>query len=78
MDKTNDVSMFQLIECPSIYELMANPDFHWEHTPLLEIWRQRDKDGSSGVILESYSPGESIPICTEALSGNMVNSEYIV
>ncbi|WP_411024808.1 hypothetical protein, partial [Salmonella sp. s57610] len=72
-------SMHQLlIECPSIYELMANPDFDWEHTPFLEIWRQQDKDRSSDVILESYSPEESIRICTDALSSNMVNSENIV
>ncbi|PSR87636.1 Lecithin-cholesterol acyltransferase-like [Actinidia chinensis var. chinensis] len=63
-----------LIECPSIYELMACPDFCWEHNPLLEIWRQHcDNDGNSNVMLESYSPEESISIFTEALASNTVN-----
>ncbi|CAL5412867.1 unnamed protein product [Camellia sinensis] len=67
-------SMHQLlIECPSIYELMASRDFHWEHTPLLEFWRQNcDSDGNSYVMLESYPPEESVPIFMEALSSNTV------
>ncbi|KAL0363734.1 UNVERIFIED_CONTAM: Lecithin-cholesterol acyltransferase-like 4 [Sesamum calycinum] len=62
-----------LIECPSIYELMACLDFKWEHIPRLEIWRQKcDDDGNSRVMLESYPPAESIPILMEALSVNKV------
>lgn len=70
-------SMHQLlIECPSIYELMPCPDFHWKHIPLLEIWREYlDKDGKSKVILESYDPAESVSIFKEALSSNTVNYE---
>ncbi|MBA0627909.1 hypothetical protein Godav_022707 [Gossypium davidsonii] len=63
-----------LIECPSIYELMACPYFHWEHMPLLEIWRE--KEGCNGIpqtILESYRPGESIDIFKESLSGNSID-----
>ncbi|XP_022723593.1 lecithin-cholesterol acyltransferase-like 4 isoform X2 [Durio zibethinus] len=68
-------SMHQLlIECPSIYELMACPHFHWQHIPLLEIWREEEScDGISRIILESYRPGESIDIFKEALSGNSVD-----
>ncbi|XP_039009202.1 lecithin-cholesterol acyltransferase-like 4 isoform X2 [Hibiscus syriacus] len=68
-------SMHQLlIECPSIYELMACPNFHWQHMPLLEIWREKEGcDGSPRTILESYHPGESIDIFKEALSGNTVD-----
>lgn len=67
-------SMHQLlIECPSIYELMACLDFKWEHIPRLEIWRQKcDGDGNSRIMLESYPPAESIPIFMEALSVNKV------
>ncbi|KAL0442335.1 UNVERIFIED_CONTAM: Lecithin-cholesterol acyltransferase-like 4 [Sesamum latifolium] len=67
-------SMHQLlIECPSIYELMACLDFKWEHIPRLEIWRHKcDGDGNSRVMLESYPPAESIPIFMEALSVNKV------
>ncbi|KAF9668189.1 hypothetical protein SADUNF_Sadunf15G0103400 [Salix dunnii] len=64
---------FQLIECPSIYELMACPHFHWQHLPVLEIWREKqDSDGNSQIILESYSPEESIQIFKDALSSNTV------
>ncbi|CAB4276731.1 unnamed protein product [Prunus armeniaca] len=68
-------SMHQLlIECPSVYELMACLDFHWEHIPLLEMWRQRlDGDGNSQIILESYPLAESVEIFKEALSSNTVN-----
>ncbi|XP_052202136.1 lecithin-cholesterol acyltransferase-like 4 [Diospyros lotus] len=65
-------SMHQLlIECPSIFELMACCDFRWEHNPTLEIWRQKyDTDGNYSVTLESYSAEESISVFTEALSSN--------
>ncbi|KAJ4702533.1 lecithin-cholesterol acyltransferase-like 4 [Melia azedarach] len=68
-------SMHQLlIECPSIYELMACQKFHWQHVPLLEIWREKeDADGNSHIILESYCPEESIEIYKEALSSNTVD-----
>ncbi|XP_021890047.1 lecithin-cholesterol acyltransferase-like 4 [Carica papaya] len=68
-------SMHQLlIECPSIYELMACPDFKWQHRPLLELWREKQGcDGNPGVILESYPPIESIKVFKEALLSNTVN-----
>ncbi|KAK4488575.1 hypothetical protein RD792_004341 [Penstemon davidsonii] len=62
-----------LIECPSIYELMACLDFKWEHTPLLEIWRQKNSDENATIMLESYPPAEAIPIFMEALSINKVS-----
>ncbi|KAM1007993.1 hypothetical protein EV1_004439 [Malus domestica] len=68
-------SMHQLlIECPSIYELMACLDFQWEHPPLLEMWRGRpDGDGKSQIMLESYPLVESVQIFKEALANNTVN-----
>ncbi|CAI9773336.1 unnamed protein product [Fraxinus pennsylvanica] len=68
-------SMHQmLIECPSIYELMACLDFRWEHIPLLEIWREMsDSDGNSTIMLESYPPIQAVSIFMEALSSNKVN-----
>ncbi|XVF40049.1 hypothetical protein PTKIN_Ptkin01aG0081300 [Pterospermum kingtungense] len=70
-------SMHQLlIECPSIYELMACPHFKWQHIPLLEIWREKEGcDGVPRIILESYRPKDSIDIFKEALSGNSVDYE---
>ncbi|KAM6551550.1 hypothetical protein CsatB_001358 [Cannabis sativa] len=69
-------SMHQLlIECPSVYELMACLDFDWEHIPLLEVWREKLVDGNSHVVLESYSPIESVEIFEKALTSNTVNHE---
>ncbi|WOL15719.1 hypothetical protein Cni_G24500 [Canna indica] len=59
-----------LIECPSIYELMACPNFHWEVLPVLQLWTEK-VDGS-GTLLESYGPMESITLMNEALANNMV------
>lgn len=71
--------IFQLLECPSFYELMACPDFCWENSPLLQIWKQNcDSDGNSNILLESYSPEESISIFTEALSTNTVRYDFLV
>ncbi|KAK9156280.1 hypothetical protein Sjap_003760 [Stephania japonica] len=62
-----------LIECPSIYELMASPSFDWKTTPLLEIWKgSTDADGESRIMLESYEGAEIIDILKQALAGNRV------
>ncbi|XP_051218933.1 lecithin-cholesterol acyltransferase-like 4 [Lolium perenne] len=58
-----------LIECPSIYELLASSTYHWEETPLLQIWRERlDDNGKKSALLESYGPAESIKMIAKALS----------
>ncbi|KAJ6793328.1 lecithin-cholesterol acyltransferase-like 4 [Iris pallida] len=62
-----------LIECPSIYELMASPNFSWENIPVLQIWRGKHGDGNNiCTLLESYSLTEMLPLMKEALSGNTV------
>ncbi|XP_014509174.1 lecithin-cholesterol acyltransferase-like 4 [Vigna radiata var. radiata] len=68
-------SMHQLlIECPSVYELRGCPNFHWQHVPVLELWRERhDSEGKSHVVLESYPPCDSIEILKQALVNNTVN-----
>ncbi|KAL3833792.1 hypothetical protein ACJIZ3_008528 [Penstemon smallii] len=48
-------------------------NFKWEHTPLLEIWRQKNSDENATIMLESYPPAEAIPIFMEALSINKVS-----
>lgn len=67
-------SMHQLlIECPSIYELMANPSFCWDNIPVLQLWRENhDLGGNLGTLLESYELTNSISLMNEALSSNMV------
>ncbi|XP_078166943.1 alpha/beta-Hydrolases superfamily protein isoform X1 [Carex rostrata] len=63
-----------LIECPSIYELMASPDFDWNDIPVLQVWRQRvDNSGQSISLLESYGPKEVIPLMAQALSNHKVS-----
>ncbi|KAJ4721649.1 Lecithin:cholesterol acyltransferase family protein [Melia azedarach] len=62
-----------LIECPSIYEMMTNPDFKWEKQPKIEVWRKQSSDGESSVKLESYGPVESISLFEEALKNNELN-----
>ncbi|KAJ0736248.1 putative phospholipase A(1) [Helianthus annuus] len=61
----------KLIECPSIYELMACLDHEWEHVPLLQIWKQiQVGNGNSTPILETFTPIEAVSIFTQALSTN--------
>lgn len=68
-------SMHQLlIECPSVYELMANPEFEWSRVPLLNVWRRSCNDaGESSAELETYRPDELFPILTEALADNTIS-----
>ncbi|KAF7801362.1 lecithin-cholesterol acyltransferase-like 4 [Senna tora] len=70
-------SMHQmLIECPSFYELMGCPDFHWQNIPVLELWREKlNSDGKSHIILESYPPQDSIEIVKESLANNKINHD---
>jgi len=64
----------QLLECPSIYELLANPNFQWKDTPLLQIWRENlDNNGKKSALLESYEPAEAIKMIEKALSNNEVS-----
>lgn len=52
---------------------MGCPDFDWNTTPLLQIWREkRDSSGNACTMLESYEPGESVSLLDEALSNNKV------
>ncbi|CAN6575270.1 unnamed protein product [Malus baccata var. baccata] len=62
-----------LIECPSIYEMLANPKFNWKRPPEIQVWRNKSTDGETLVDLESYGPIESIPLFEEALKYNELN-----
>lgn len=66
-----------MIECPSIYELMACLDHEWEHAPLLQIWKEiQDGNGNSAAMLETFTPIEAVSIFTQALSTNEVSLLY--
>ncbi|RVW27132.1 Phospholipase A(1) LCAT3 [Vitis vinifera] len=63
-----------LVESPSIYEMMANPEFQWKKQPEIQVWRKQFKDKkTSSVVLETYGPTESITLFEEALRDNEVS-----
>ncbi|XP_009361579.2 phospholipase A(1) LCAT3 [Pyrus x bretschneideri] len=62
-----------LVECPSIYEMLANPKFNWKRRPEIQVWRNNSTEGETLVDLESYGPIESIPLFEEALIHNELN-----
>ncbi|WJX77369.1 Phospholipase A(1) lcat3 [Trifolium repens] len=59
-----------LVECPSIYEMLANPDYEWKKHPEIKVWRKHNKDGNVNINLESYGPTQSISVFEEALRNN--------
>ncbi|PIA29784.1 hypothetical protein AQUCO_05800100v1 [Aquilegia coerulea] len=63
-----------LVECPSIYEMLPNPDFKWKKQPEIQVWRkQTENKEDSSAILESYGPTESVLVFEEALRNNELN-----
>jgi pimeloyl-ACP methyl ester carboxylesterase len=60
-----------LVECPSIYEMMANPDFKWKKQPEIRVWRKKsENDVDTSVELESFGLIESIDLFNDALKNN--------
>nr|XP_027188389.1 phospholipase A(1) LCAT3 isoform X2 [Cicer arietinum] len=62
-----------LVECPSIYEMLANPDYKWKKQPEIHVWRKHEKDGNVNINLESYGPTKSISLFEGALRHNELN-----
>ncbi|MCD7456595.1 Phospholipase A(1) lcat3 [Datura stramonium] len=62
-----------LVECPSIYEMLPNPDFKWEKQPEILVWRKKSKDGNTVVKLERYDARTSVTLFEEALKSNELN-----
>ncbi|KAL7109975.1 hypothetical protein ACP275_06G208500 [Erythranthe tilingii] len=64
-------SMHQLlVECPSVYEMLPNPDFNWKKQPEIQVWRKHSNDGESSVELETYGRNECVSLFEEALKNN--------
>ncbi|CAK7325963.1 unnamed protein product [Dovyalis caffra] len=59
-----------LVECPSIYEMLPNPDFKWKTEPQIQVWRMQSNDGESSAKLESFGPVKCITLFEEALRNN--------
>lgn len=70
---------FQVTECPSVYEMLPNPEFEWKEVPKICVWRKGspDEDESSPAKFESYGPLESISLFEEALRDNEVCTENL-
>ncbi|KAJ8551666.1 hypothetical protein K7X08_021681 [Anisodus acutangulus] len=62
-----------LVECPSIYEMLPNPDFKWEKQPEILVWRKKSKDGNTVIELECYDASTSVTLFKEALKSNELN-----
>ncbi|KAF8404329.1 hypothetical protein HHK36_009212 [Tetracentron sinense] len=62
-----------LVECPSIYEMLPNPQFKWKKQPQIRVW-QKESEGkeTSSVKLVSYGPTESVVLFEEALRNNEI------
>lgn len=70
---------FQLIECPSIYELMPSLDFCWKDPPVLQVWREKnDSSGNLSASLDSHEPVSAISVMKEALSDNTVSFQLVI
>ncbi|KAH7684998.1 Lecithin:cholesterol/phospholipid:diacylglycerol acyltransferase protein [Dioscorea alata] len=60
-----------LVECPSIYEMLPNPEFKWKIQPVIKVWRkQSDKKDDSSVKLDVYDSSHCIALFEEALRNN--------
>lgn len=71
-DLLSSLIFCKLIECPSIYEMLPNPDFKWEKQPEILVWRKKSKDGNTVVKLERYDASTSVTLFEEALKSNEV------
>lgn len=59
-----------LVECPSIYEMLPNPEFNWKKQPEIQVWRKESESGEASIKLESYGPAESVILFEGALKNN--------
>ncbi|KAI4378056.1 hypothetical protein MLD38_015596 [Melastoma candidum] len=62
-----------LVECPSIYEMLANPEFPWEQPPTVNVWQQESEDDDNSVDLKTYGPCEIVDLFQSALKNNELN-----
>ncbi|CAM0952375.1 unnamed protein product [Alopecurus aequalis] len=58
-----------LVECPSIYEMLPNPNFKWKKKPIVQVWRKNpDKDGTVELVL--YEATDCVSLFEDALQNN--------
>ncbi|WCJ38889.1 lecithin:cholesterol acyltransferase 3 [Euphorbia peplus] len=59
-----------LVECPSIYEMLANPNFSWESPPQVQVWHKQSDDEETCTELVTYGPHDCVTLFQEALKNN--------
>ena len=67
----------QLIECPSVYELMASSQFEWSEPPELRLWRKQTKENGHKVEMECFGPNDNLHVMMAALKNNKVLSRIV-
>lgn len=72
------ICVFQLVECPSIYEMLPNPEFNWKKQPEIIVWRNGSENGQDTVKMERYGTSGSVGLFVEALKDNEVLAFYCV
>nr|GEW55162.1 phospholipase A(1) LCAT3-like [Tanacetum cinerariifolium] len=66
-------SMHQLlVECPSIYEMLPNPEYNWKKQPEIMVWRNRSENGQDTVKMERYGTSGCVGLFVEALKDNEI------
>ncbi|KAK1427280.1 hypothetical protein QVD17_15963 [Tagetes erecta] len=66
-------SMHQLlVECPSIYEMLPNPEFKWKKQPEIIVWKKDPKNEEDAVKMETYGKSGCVGLFTEALKNNEI------
>ncbi|KAM0041302.1 putative phospholipase A(1) [Helianthus debilis subsp. tardiflorus] len=66
-------SMHQLlVECPSIYEMLPNPEFKWKKQPEIVVWRNDSENGQDLVKRETYGTSGCVDLFIEALKDNEI------
>ncbi|MFS7962061.1 putative phospholipase A(1) [Helianthus anomalus] len=66
-------SMHQLlVQCPSIYEMLPNPEFKWKKQPEILVWKKDIENAEDSVKLETYGTSGCVGLFEEALKDNVI------
>ncbi|XP_076901467.1 phospholipase A(1) LCAT3-like [Bidens hawaiensis] len=61
-----------LVESPSVYEMLANPEFKWKKEPEIVVWRNNSKNEQDSVKRETYGISGCVGLFEEALKDNEI------
>ncbi|KAJ3681145.1 hypothetical protein LUZ60_015634 [Juncus effusus] len=57
-----------LVECPSVYEMLPNPNFKWKQKPVINVWQKNSE--SNEVELLNYDATNCVSLFEQALRNN--------